>query len=185
MTKIAVIVGSLRAESVNKRLAQNLERLAPAGTTFEYTDIASLPLFNEELEGNYPAQAQAMKDVVAAADAILFVTPEYNHSYTGVLKNAIDWGSRPWGNNSWADKPTGIVGATISPNGTKFAQAALASIIEWFKSPLYVDQKVQLSVTENTFDSEGNLKDEFLDGAKSYIEGFVAWVNDNPSTPAE
>ncbi len=181
MTKIAVVVGSIRAESINNLLAKNLERLAPEGTEFDYIDIASLPLFSQDLEADFPAAAQSLKDKVEAADAVLFVTPEYNHSFTGVLKNAIDWGSRPWGSNSWGGKPTGIVGATISPNGTKFAQAALESIVEWFKSPLYTDQSITLVVADDVFDTDGKLALGPEADAKSYIEGFVNWVNDIPS----
>ena len=181
MTKIAVVVGSIRAESINNLLAKNLERLAPAGTEFDYVDVAHLPLFSQDLEAEFPVEAQALKDKVEAADAVLFVTPEYNHSFTGVLKNAIDWGSRPWGSNSWGGKPTGIVGATISPNGTKFAQAALASIIEWFKSPLYTDETVTLTVTDETFDNDGKLQADVEADAKRYINGFVAWVKDVPT----
>ncbi len=185
MTKIAVVVGSIRAESINNLLAKNLERLAPAGTEFDYVDVAHLPLFSQDLEAEFPVEAQALKDKVEAADAVLFVTPEYNHSFTGVLKNAIDWGSRPWGSNSWGGKPTGIVGATISPNGTKFAQAALESIVEWFKSPLYTDQAITLTIADGTFDANGNLQDSPEAEAKSYIEGFVAWVNDAPAHTGE
>ncbi len=113
MTKIAVLVGSLRDGSMNKMLAKNLEALAPEGTEFEYADL-NLPLFNEDIEPNFPQEAQAAKDVVERADGVLFVTPEYNRGVPGVLKNAIDWLSRPWGQNSFAGKPAGIVGATPS-----------------------------------------------------------------------
>lgn len=176
MTKIAVVVGSLRAESLNKLLARNLEKLAPEGVEFDYVDISRLPLFNQELEEDFPQEAQAMKDIVEAADGVLFATAEYNHSLTGVLKNAIDWGSRPWGNNSWADKPTGVVGITTSPNGTRFAQATFMSIFEWFKAPLYTDQKIQMTVTDETFDGEGVISPDLKDELQTYIDGFIDWV---------
>jgi chromate reductase len=184
MTQIAVFVGSIRADSFNKKLAKNLEKFAPEGVAFTYADIAVLPLFDQDVEASaFPAEVQAIKEIVAGADAVLFVTPEYNHSFTGVLKNAIDWVSRPWGVNTWGGKPTGIVGASISPSGTAFAQAALASIVEWFKSPLYTDQHIKLTVTDDTFNAEGVLNDDVASDAKAYIEGFVAWVNENPSKP--
>ena len=179
MTKIAVVIGSIRAESINKKLAENLERLLPSGVAFEYLDIASLPLFNQDLETDAPSAPHAIKSTIEAADAVLFVTPEYNHAFTGVLKNAIDWGSRPWENNSWRGKPTGIVGASITPSGTKFAQAALTLIIDWFESPLYRDNRITLTVTEDTFDADGNLRADIEADAKVYIAGFVAWVNDH------
>jgi chromate reductase len=185
MTKIAVIVGSIRAESFNKLLAKNLETLAPEGTEFDFIDISTLPLFSQEIEAEFPVAAQTLKDSVVAADAILFVTPEYNHSFTGVLKNAIDWGSRPWGNNSWGGKLTGIVGASISPSGTGFAQSALTAIVEWFKSPLYTDNQIKLTVTDGTFNEDGTLNDEAIANAKTYIDGFVAWIQENPNTPEQ
>ena len=181
MIKIAVVVGSIRADSLNHKLAKNMERLLPAEAEFDYVDIASLPLFSQDLEADFPAAATEMKAVVEAADAILFVTPEYNHSITGVQKNAIDWGSRPWGSNSWGGKPTGIVGATTSPNGTKFAQAALASIVEWFKSPLFTNEKITLTATDGTFDENGNLQADVEAEAKRYVDGFIAWIKDVPT----
>ncbi len=181
MIKIAVVVGSIRADSINHKLAKNLERLLPSEVEFDYVDIASLPLFNQDLEGEFPAAATKLKETVEAADAVLFVTPEYNHSLTGVQKNAIDWGSRPWGSNSWGGKPTGIVGVTISPNGTKFAQAALASIVEWFKSPLYTDESITLTVTDDTFTEDGNLQADVEADVKRYLDGFIAWIEDVPT----
>jgi len=177
MTKVAVVVGSIRAESINKKLAKNLEGLLPSGVEFEYLDIASLPLFNQDLEAESPSAPKALKVAIEAADAVLFVTPEYNHSFTGVLKNAIDWASRPWDNNSWRNKPTGIVGASITPNGTKFAQADLALIINWFESPLYDDNKIMLTVADDTFDADGKLRSDIEAEARAYIEGFVSWVD--------
>lgn len=177
MTKIAVVIGSIRAESINKMLAKNLERLLLEGVEFEYINIASLPLFNQDIEADVPPAPQALKVAVDAADAVLFVTPEYNHSFTGVLKNAIDWGSRPWDKNSWRNKPTGIVGASMTQSTTKFAQAALSLIVDWFESPLYSDKKIMITVAEDTFDAEGKLRGDIEAEAKDYIDGFVAWVN--------
>lgn len=184
MTKIAVVVGSIRADSINKKLANNLERLLPEGVEFEYLDIAALPLFNQDLEASAPREPRALKAIVEASDAVLFVTPEYNHSFTGVLKNAIDWVSRPWENNSWRGKPTGIVGATTTPNGTKFAQAALKLIIDWFQSPLYDNHQITLTVTDDTFDADGHLRSDLEIEAKAYIEGYIAWVKELSSKNA-
>ena len=108
MLNVAVFVGSLRRESVNRKLARALEKLAEGRLAFAYPDL-DLPLYNDDLwEGPLPA-VHAMKDAIAAADGVLFVTPEYNRSLPPVLKNAIDWASRPWGQNSWDGKPVGIV----------------------------------------------------------------------------
>jgi chromate reductase len=180
MIKVAVLVGSIRVDSMNYKLAKNLERLAPKGTEFDYLDIKSLPLFSQDLEVEFPESATVIKHQLDEADAILFISPEYNHSITGVMKNAIDWGSRPWGSNSWGGKPSGIVGVTTSLNGTRFAQAVLASIIEWFKSPLYSDEKLMITADESTFSEDGNVSGELERGVKKYIDGFVAWVKDVP-----
>lgn len=177
MTKIAVVVGSIREGSINKKLAKNLERLSSSGTEFEYLDIASLPLFNQDIEAESPSAPRLLKEIIEAADAVLFVTPEYNHAFPGVLKNAIDWGSRPWANNSWRNKPTGIVGASMTESGTKFAQAALTLIVDWFESPLYTDKKIMITVDEDTFDDDGKLRSDIEAEAKTYIDGFIAWVN--------
>ncbi|OYW44321.1 NADPH-dependent FMN reductase, partial [Candidatus Saccharibacteria bacterium 32-45-3] len=128
MAKIAVIVGSLQTNSVNKALARNLEKLAPEGTEFDYLDISKFPLFNQDLESDFPAVVREQKEKLEGADGVLFVTPEYNRSFSGVIKNAIDWMSRPWGSNSFDGKPAGSVGATISPLGTGPAQAALRQV---------------------------------------------------------
>jgi len=186
MTKIALVVGSIRADSYNHTLAKNIEQTAPEGVTFEYVDIASLPLFNQDDEVSFPATASALKAIVDDADGVLFVTPEYNHSFTGVLKNAIDWGSRPWGNNSWGGKPTGVIGASISPNGAKFAQDALAGIVDYFVSPRYQAENISLVVDETTFGEDGRLSGETLDQVTAYITGFAAWVEaENARTQRE
>lgn len=174
MTTIAVLVGSLTAASLNKKLAANLERLAPEGVTFTYLS-ADLPLFSQDKEGDYPADARNNKDILAAADAVLYVTPEYNHSFTGVLKNAIDWATRPWGENSLV-KPSGMVGATISPNGTKFAQAHLASIVDWFEAPRYDAEEIKLTVDDTTFSEAGEISEAHVAQLTAYIAGFSAWV---------
>lgn len=177
MTKIAVLVGSLQEKSVNKTLARNLESLAPEGVEFDYVDIGSLPLFNQDMEAKYPAEAQAVKDKIEAADGVLFVTPEYNRSYSGVLKNAIDWASRPWGKNSFHGKPAGIVGATISPLGTGPAQAALRQVAVYLGMKVMGQPELYLSVTEDTFDGDGNVTEvsrEFLQG---YIDALSKHID--------
>jgi chromate reductase len=177
MTQIAVIVGSLRADSLNKKLAQNLEELAPAGTQFVYADISALPLFNQDIEGDFPATAQSLKDVLEAADGILVVTPEYNRSIPGVLKNAIDWASRPWGSNSFNGKPAGIVGASMSPLGTAVAQAHLKSIMVYLNTKLMGQPEVFLTGAHEAFDDEGVVIESSKDHLKHYIDAFVAHVD--------
>lgn len=176
MTKIAVFVGSLQENSVNKTLARNLEKLAPAGTEFDYIDIGRLPLFNQDLESDFPVEAQDMKDKVEAADGVLFVTPEYNRSIPGVLKNAIDWTSRPWGQNSFAGKPAGIVGASIAPTATAAAQAELRNIITYLATKLVVQPELYINAN-TTFDESGEVVAESRELLEGYMTTYIAWVN--------
>ena len=159
MTKIAVFVGSLREQSFNKSLAHSLEKLAPEGVKFEYVDI-NLPLFNQDLETNYPVEAKAVKDIVESSDAVLFVTPEYNRSISGVLKNAIDWASRPWGTNSFNGKPVGIVGASGGPIGTAVAQSDLRHIVAFLNTKLMGQPEVYIANADDVFNEAGELADE-------------------------
>jgi chromate reductase len=130
MHKIAVIVGSLRRESINHRFARALAMLAaPVGLEFEFLDLAEVPLYNEDLWQAPPAAVLALKRAVEGAAAVLFVTPEYNRSIPAVVKNVVDWGTRPAGKNSWEGKPGAIVGTTPGAIGTAVAQAHLRSVL--------------------------------------------------------
>jgi len=177
MTRIAVIVGSLRKESINKYLAKNLEELAPEGTEFTYVDI-NLPLFNQDVEAsNYPASAQEGKDIVEASDGVLFVTPEYNRSTPGVLKNAVDWISRPWGTNSFAGKPVGVVGASVGPVGTAIAQSDMRHILAFLETKQMGQPEIYVANATELFDENGILTDErWRKNLQGYIDTFVAWV---------
>lgn len=178
MTKIAVFVGSLQQNSLNKLLAHNLEKLASAGVEFSYVDLSALPLFNQDLEADFPAVARQAKDVVEAADGVLFVTPEYNRSIPGVLKNAIDWVSRPWGSNSLNGKPAGIVGASGSPLGTAVAQADLRHILVYLNVKLMGQPELYLMHAPNAFDEKGEIVEASRDHLQNYIDTFVKWVED-------
>lgn len=175
MTKIVVFVGSLQANSLNKKLAQNLERLAPEEVLFDYVDL-NLPLFNQDLEDDFPATAMAVKQKVEAADGILFVTPEYNRSIPGVLKNAIDWTSRPWGSNSFAGKPVGIVGATIGSVGTAVAQSDLRHIAGYLGTKLMGQPELYFSLAGDKFDENDQVKPDFEELLRGYIASFAEWV---------
>jgi len=175
MTKIAVFVGSLRAESFNKKLAHALENAAPSGVEFDYVDL-NLPLFNQDLEAEYPAEAQKVKDIVEGADGVLFVTPEYNRSIPGVLKNAIDWASRPWGSNSFAGKPVGIVGASGGPVGTAVAQSDLRHICGFLGTKLMGQPELYFANSADKFDVDGTVVGESAEYVKRYIDALAAWV---------
>jgi chromate reductase len=178
MTQIAVFVGSIRADSLNKKLAKNLEELAPEGVTFTYVDIASLPLFNQDVEVSaYPSEAQAIKDIVVASDGVLFVTPEYNRSIPGILKNAIDWVSRPWGTNSFNGKPVGVVGASGSTLGTALAQSHLRSILLYLNTKVLGQPEVYFAGAHELFDEEGVVIDSSNEFLKKYIDTLVAHIN--------
>lgn len=176
MTKIAVLVGSLRAKSFNKSLANSLAKLAPEGVEFEYIDV-NLPLFNQDMESDYPVEARRAKDVVEAADGVLFVTPEYNRSIPGVLKNAIDWISRPWGENSFNGKPVGIVGASGGPVGTAVAQSDLRHIVSFLNTKLMGQPEIYMAHSGELFDDAGELVDEHWQGnATKYMKAFTDHV---------
>lgn len=127
-TKVAVIVGSLRAGSVNRQFAEALGRVARPKLEFQFVEIGDLPLYNQDLEGELPATVVRFKSQIESADAVLFVTPEFNRTFSAAIKNAIEWGSRPWGKNSWAGKPAAIAGATLGVIGTAVAQSDLRSV---------------------------------------------------------
>jgi len=175
MTKIAIFVGSLRQDSFNKQLAQTLERVAPSGTEFDYVDL-NLPLFNQDIEANYPAEARKVKDAVEAADGVLFVTPEYNRSVPAVLKNAIDWASRPWGTNSFAGKPAGVVGASSSSIGTAVAQSDLHHVLLYLDMKVLGQPEVYVSNAHEVFDDEGNVSPENEAFYRTYMERLVDWI---------
>lgn len=178
MNTIAVFVGSLQEKSFNKRLARTLESIAPEGMTFKYVDI-NLPLFNQDLEVNYPENAQTAKDLVASADGVLIVTPEYNRGVPGVLKNAIDWVSRPYGTNSFAGKPTGVIGISPAPVGTALAQASLRPILAFLDVKQLGQPEVYIAnATEDMFSEEGIMIDErWLKNLHVYMNAFAELVN--------
>lgn len=175
--KIAVFVGSLQKDSYNKKLAKTVEGLLPTGVEFVYVDN-NLPLFNQDLEADYPAAAQAAKDIVLSADAVLFVTPEYNRSVPGVLKNTIDWVSRPYGDSAFNGKPVGMMGASIGPVGTAIAQSDLRHIVAFLNMKLMGQPEVYVANTPSlSFNEEGILVDErWQKNLQSYVDAFVEFV---------
>lgn len=177
MTKLAVFVGSLRKESSNRMLAQALESSAPEGVEFEYIDIR-LPLYNEDVESaGMPNEVQKAKRMVEAADGILFVTPEYNRSVPGVLKNAIDWISRPYGQSSFAGKPVGIIGSSVGPVGTAVAQADLRHIMLFQGAKVLGQPELYVANVSEVFDEEGKvLSERWQKNFNQYIEALVVWT---------
>jgi chromate reductase, NAD(P)H dehydrogenase (quinone) len=178
--KIAVFVGSLQKDSHNKKLAKTLESLLPEGVEFTYVDI-NLPLYNQELEAQYPAAAQTAKDIVTGADGVLFVTPEYNRSVPGVLKNAIDWVSRPYGQSAFDGKPVGIIGASIGPVGTALAQSDLRRIALFLNMKVMGQPEIYVAnMMDMTYNEDGALPDErWRKNLEAYGEALASWVGSN------
>jgi len=177
MLKIAVIVGSLRTGSINKILAKNLESLAPADVKFIYPSI-NLPIFNQDLESEVTAEVLNLKKDIEAADGILIVTPEYNRSFPGALKNAIDWASRPWGYNSFAGKPTGIIGASVGQTGTAQAQFQLRNVMLYLDTKLMGQPELYVQY-DKTFDENGQVLESSKAFLQKYIEALVTHINAN------
>lgn len=174
--KILGIAGSLRENSYNKMLLLEAQRLAPKECRIEIFDIASLPLYNQDLEKNLPEQVVDLKRKIVEADAILFSTPEYNYSMPGVIKNAIDWGSRPHGNNSWSEKPAAIMGATPSGFGTLRAQLHLRQSMLYTKMhPL--NNELYVSDAPSKFNEKGELVDvRIRNKIRDLLEDLVIWT---------
>jgi chromate reductase len=178
--QIAVIVGSLRKDSINRKLANALIRLAPPEFSFKLLEIGDLPLYNQDDDANQAPSVKRLKSEIAASNGLIFVTPEYNRSVPGVLKNALDQGSRPPGQNSWSGKPAGVLGASIGALGTALAQQHLRNILAFLDVPLLGQPEVFLQVKEGFFDEAGNIANQdtrkFLQG---WMNRYVAWVQRN------
>lgn len=178
MSRIAVIVGSLRKDSINLKLARALEKLAAGKMEFVFVPIADLPLFNQDLESSVPASVSAFKKSIDSSDGVLFVTPEYNRSIPGGLKNAIDWGSRPYGHSSWSGKPAAIAGTSPGAIGTAVAQNQLRAITSGFLDmPTMGQPEMYFGWKDGVIADDGSISDEktkaFL---QSYVDKFAGWV---------
>lgn len=171
MTTIAVLVGSLSQNSLNKKYAKALESVAPEGV--EFIDVSTdLPLYNYDFDGDYPAEARLLKQQIEDADGVLFITPEYNRSYSAVIKNAIDWASRPWGTNSFAGKPAAITGASMGALGTSQAQQALRNVVLYLDTKLMGQPEAYIDGSA-IFDADGNIAEGSVEFLTDYI-GAVA-----------
>lgn len=174
---IAVIVGSLRAGSFNRRLASALMRLGPADLAFAEVGIGDLPLYNQDQDQASPPAVSRFRDQVRAAQGVIFVTPEYNRSVPGVLKNAIDHGSRPPGQSVWAGKPAGVIGASPGAVGTAIAQQHLRTVLAAVDMPTLAQPQVFLQYKEGLVADDGSIAN---DGTAKVLQGwmdrYAAWV---------
>ncbi|MFL9908756.1 NADPH-dependent FMN reductase [Paraburkholderia sp. RL17-337-BIB-A] len=177
---IAVVVGSLRRESFNRQLAQAVISLAPADFTFEFIDIGSLPLYCQDYDADYPEVAKQLKQRIEAADGLLFITPEYNRSIPGVLKNALDWGSRPWGTNSWSKKPAAVLGTSVGATGTALAQQHLRNVLAYLDVPTLGQPEVFIKHDPAVINEKGEIaNDGIRKFLQSFVDRYVAWVKLN------
>ena len=168
--KVAVFVGSLRKESINRRLALALEKLAGDRVKFDYIQIGDIPLYNQDHDSQFPAQGTRMKNQVRAADAVLFVTPEYNRSIPGVLKNAIDTASRPYGDNAFVGKPAAVVGTSIGAIGSALAQQHLRNVLVFVDLAVMPQPEAFLHFKEGLIEADGSISNE---GTRQFLQGFV------------
>ena len=178
--RVGYIVGSLSTKSINRTLAKALIGLAPKHVTFAEIPIRDLPLYNYDFDTDYPPAGRALKAAIAAVDAVLFVTPEYNRGIPGGLKNAIDWASRPWGQNSFARKASGVIGTSPGPIGTAVAQQSLRGVLCFCNSPLMNTVEAYIQFTPGLITAEGEVTNEataeFLRNYMTEFKSFVARV---------
>jgi chromate reductase len=167
---VGYIVGSLSADSINRRLAKALIRLSPKHQRFVEIPIRDLPLYNRDFDTDYPQAGRALKEAIAAVDAVLFVTPEYNRGIPGCLKNAIDWASRPHGTNSFARKPSAMIGASPGKIGTAVGQQSLRSALSFCDSPLMGAPEAYLQLTPGLITNVGEVTDE---GTEQFLRDFM------------
>ena len=174
--RIAVVVGSLRKDSHNRRLATALARLAPADFSLEQISIGDLPLYNQDDDGHQAESVQRLKAAVKAAQGVLFVTPEYNRSIPGVLKNALDHASRPYGQSAWAGKPAGVIGASGGAIGTAMAQQHLRNVLAYLDMPTLGQPEAFIQAKEGLFDEAGNIGEGSRKFLQGWMDAYVAWV---------
>ncbi len=175
--QIAVVVGSLRRDSFNQKLANAIMKLAPPEFSFKQSQIGDLPLYNQDDDDNPAEPVKRLKGEIAEAQGLLFVTPEYNRSMPGVLKNALDHASRPYGQNAWAGKPGGVIGASIGSIGTAIAQQHLRNSLAYLDVPTLGQPEAFIHVKEGLFDEAGDIGNEdsrkFL---QNWMDHYVDWV---------
>lgn len=175
--RIGYLIGSLAHDSINRVVATALVKLAPPTLEMVEIPIRELPLYNRDDELDPVAAVTTFKQAVEHADGLLIVSPEYNRSIPGALKNAIDWGSRPWGHNSFARKPTGIIGASTGAIGTAVMQSSMRSVLSFLNAPQLNAPEAYLTYRPEMFGAEGSVEDEstkkFLE---HYMEEYAAFV---------
>lgn len=174
--KIAVVVGSLRQDSFNRKLANAVVQLAPSYFSFKQVQIGDLPLYDQDDDANQADPVKRLKSEIKSAQGILFVTPEYNRSIPGVLKNAIDHASRPYGQSAWTGKPAGVMGVSPGTTGTAMAQQHLRNVLVSLDMPTLGQPEAFIQAGDGLFDRDGNLGADSKKFMQNWMDHYVAWV---------
>lgn len=174
--RIAVIVGSLRRDSLNRKLVNAVARLAPSNFAITQVPIADLPLYNQDDDDKPGDAVRRLKQAITMAHGLLFVTPEYNRSIPGVLKNAIDHASRPYGQSVWAGKPAAVIGISVGATGTALAQQHLRNVLAYLDVPTMGQPEVFMQSSADLFDAAGNIRADSQAFLQGWTDRYVAWV---------
>lgn len=175
--KILGFAGSLRKGSFNKLLLKTLNELCPVNCEIEIFDLEGIPPFNQDIENNPPERVKEFKNKIKGADAILIATPEYNYSIPGVLKNAIDWASRPYGDNSFYGKPGAIMGCSVGMLGTARAQYHLRQVCVFLNILILNQPEIMVPFIDKKVDASGNITDETtVSKLKEFLDAFINWI---------
>ncbi len=174
--RVGYFVGSLSSTSINRQLARALIALAPDDLAFTEIPIGNLPLYSPDFDADYPPAATALKDAIAAADAVVFVTPEYNRSIPGGLKNAIDWASRPWGQNSFHHIPAAVIGASPGALGTALAQQSLRGVLSFCNARQMTSPEAYIHFSRDRFGPDGEVRDE---ATAQFLRAFMTEFRDH------
>jgi chromate reductase len=174
--KVGYFVGSLSSTSINRMLSLALIRLAPQDLDFTELPIGNLPLYSPDFDGQYPAEPQALKDAIAASQAVLFVTPEYNRSIPGALKNAIDWASRPWGQNSFDHMPAAVIGASPGQIGTALAQQSLRAVLSFCNARQMTSPEAYIHFSHDVFAGDGEVSDP---STEAFLRDYMSEFRDH------
>jgi len=174
--RIAVVVGSLRKESFNRMLASAVAKLAPPDFSFHQVQIGDLPLYNQDDDASPADSVKRLKREITDSQGLLFVTAEYNRSIPGVLKNAIDHASRPYGQSAWAGKPAGVIGVSVGPIGTSLAQQHLRNVLSYLDVPTLGQPEIFIQAKDGLFDEAGDIGAGSRKFLQNWMDRYVAWV---------
>ncbi|WOQ70403.1 NADPH-dependent FMN reductase [Microbacterium limosum] len=174
--RVGYFVGSLSSTSINRILAKAVIRVAPDDLEFTEIPIRDLPLYSQDYDADFPPEARALKDAIAAADAVLFVTPEYNRSIPGALKNAIDWASRPWGQNSFDHIPAAVIGASIGQIGTAVAQQSLRGVLSFCNARQMTAPEAYIHFSADVFGEDGSVSNA---DTEQFLRTFMSEFRDH------